>query len=70
VKGLRFEEFLNKLVQISYDKKEGRRIIGDLVEVDKKFVKVRTLNQIIYIDIDEIITIQPARKENSSGRSM
>jgi len=58
---LRFEEFLGKLVLVTYNK--DRRIVGDLTKVDDKFIVIQTLSQSIYINLEEIITLQPARKE-------
>ena len=58
---MRFEEFLGKLVLVTYNK--DRRIVGDLTKVDDKFIVIQTLSQSIYINLEEIITLQPARKE-------
>ena len=72
--GLRFKEFKNKLVEVTYKSIDSyttqevcRKITGDLIFEDTKIIKIQTLSQQIAIGIDSIVTLQLARRRETYG---
>ena len=63
---MRFEEFHRKVVRLNYGE-PARNITGELVKETKDFITLQTFNQKILIAIKDIVTLQPARRDENWG---
>ena len=60
---MKFEEFHDKVVQVNYGQ-PTRKITGRLVKETKDFITLQTFSQKILIAIKDIVTLQPARRDD------